>query len=140
MRTAVAARCALLPYLVAVGLIVFLPAPEAGRVTGLVAWAADLVATVGVPREPAAVVIEFAANIVLFVPFGALVAVAWRGLPAWAVIALGFSTSLTIELVQLSLPTRFPTVSDVVANTAGAAVGILVVGVLARRRVASPAG
>lgn len=117
----------LAPYLAAVGLIVFLPAPEAGKITGLVRIFADLVAMWGVPREPAAVVFEFLANIVLFVPFGLLVSIASPRWSPWLVIGLGCLTSVAIELVQFALPTRFPTVSDVIANTTGAAVGYLLV-------------
>ncbi|GAA4378977.1 VanZ family protein [Agromyces bauzanensis] len=121
-RTArAAARVILAPYLVALALIVFLPARDAGRVTGIVGWAADLVATWGVPREPAAIVFEFVANAVLFVPFGLLVSAA---APRWSplvVIGLGCLVSITIELAQLGIPSRVPTVSDVIANVAGVA-------------------
>lgn len=126
-RSVTSARVLLAPYLVAVGLIVFLPAPEAGKVTGLVQVLADLLATWGVPREPAAVAIEFVANIVLFMPFGLLGALAWPRLSPWLVIGAGCLTSITIELVQIALPTRFPTMSDVVANTTGAALGYALV-------------
>ena len=69
-------RALLAPYLIALALIVFLPARDARRVTGVVGWAADLVAMWGVPREPAVIVFEFLANVVLFVPFGLLLSVA----------------------------------------------------------------
>lgn len=134
-RSVTIARVLLAPYLVAVGLIVFLPAPEAGRITGLVEILADLVATWGVPREPAAVAFEFLANIVLFVPFGLLVSLAWPRWSPWLVIGLGCCTSIAIELVQFALPTRFPTVSDVVANTTGAAIGFLLVAWLRLSRI-----
>lgn len=117
------ARVVLAPYLVALALIVFLPAREAGRVTGIVGWAADLVATWGVPREPAAVVFEFLANVALFAPFGLLTALAAPRWSPWAVIGLGCLMSITIELVQLGIPSRVPTISDVIANTAGTALG-----------------
>lgn len=117
----------LAPYLVALALVVFLPAREAGRVTGIVGWAADLVATWGVPREPAAIVFEFLANVALFVPFGLLVSAA---APRWsplAVIGVGCLVSVLIELVQLGIPSRVPTISDVIANTTGVALGCVVV-------------
>lgn len=121
------ARVVLAPYLVALALIVFLPAREAGRVTGIVRWAADLVSTWGVPREPAEVFFEFVANIALFAPFGVLVAVAVSRWSLWAVVGLGCLVSITIELVQLGIPSRVPTVSDVIANTAGTALGCAMV-------------
>lgn len=123
----VAARVLLGPYLVALALIVFLPAREAGRVTGIVGWAADVVAAWGVPREPAAIVLEFLANIVLFVPFGLLLSAAAPRWSPWAIIGAGALVSILIELVQLGIPSRVTTVSDVIANTAGTAVGCLAV-------------
>lgn len=121
------ARVVLVPYLAALALIVFLPAREAGRVTGIVWWAADVVATWGVPREPAEVFFEFVANVLLFAPFGLLVATAASRWPLWAIVWLGCLVSITIELVQLGIPSRVPTVSDVIANTAGTALGCAMV-------------
>lgn len=120
-----AARVLLVPYLAFVALIVFLPSRDAGRVTGIVGWVADLVAMWGVPREPAAVVLEFLANVSLFVPFGLLVSTAAPRWSPWAIIGLGCLVSITIELVQLGIPSRYPTVSDVVANTGGAALACM---------------
>jgi VanZ family protein len=121
------ARVLLVPYLAALALIVFLPARDAGRVTGIVGWAADLVAMWGVPREPAAIVFEFLANVALFVPFGLLVAVSAPRWSPWAIIGLGLLAGITIELVQLGIPSRVSTVSDVIANTAGTAIGCALV-------------
>jgi glycopeptide antibiotics resistance protein len=123
MSVRATARVILVPYLVALALIVFLPARDAGRVTGIIGWAADLVAMWGIPREPAAIVFEFVANIALFVPFGLLVSAAAPRWSPWAVIASGFVVSAAIELGQLGIPSRVPTISDVIANTAGTALG-----------------
>lgn len=49
-------------------------------------------------------------------------------------MAAGGATSILIEVVQIALPTRYPTVSDVIANTLGAAVGVVIV-VVVRRRI-----
>lgn len=70
--------------------------------------------------------IEFTANVVLFVPLGLLVGVLFgRRHWAWA-IALGCGVSATIELLQfLLLPGRFGTIDDVIANTLGALIGAL---------------
>ncbi len=122
-RPALVAKVLLLPYLAAVLLITLLPADAAGRVTGLVGVLADLVAGWGVPREPAAVAFEFLANVALFVPLGVLLSLAWPRLSPWLVIGAGFVLSGAIELTQFTLPSRFPTVGDVVANTTGAAIG-----------------
>lgn len=134
VRLRSAARVLLLPYLIALGLIVWLPGQDAEAVTGIVATLARVLDGWGLAFEVGYPVLEFTANIALFVPFGVLVALAWPTLPAWVVIAAGGATSILIETVQLALPTRFSTVSDVVANTLGAAVGCLAVAWLGRRR------
>ncbi len=126
-RQALVARVLLVPYLVALALIVWLPGQDAEAVTGIVATTARMLESWGIPFEIGYPVLEFTANIALFVPFGVLVTLAWPALPSWAVIVAGAATSVLIEIVQIALPTRFPTVSDVVANTLGAAIGVAVV-------------
>ena len=134
-------RVLLVLYLVALGLVVFLPADDADRVTGLVAWAAEFVASLGAPREPAEIVLEFVANVALFVPFGVLVLLAFPR-ARWWVVLIGCLTSIGIELVQLAIPSRVSTVSDVVANTVGTALGVALVRwwALSRRAPALEAG
>jgi len=126
-RIALTARILLAPYAIAVLLLTWLPAEDAGKVTGIVATLARLVATWGVPVETAYAVFEFAANIALFVPLGVLLAVGWRRMPAWAIVAVGCAASTIIELVQLAIPSRYSTLSDVIANTLGTAVGLVIV-------------
>ena len=123
-RTVAVARGLLAPYLVLLGLVVFLPAREAERVTGVVAMMADALAAFGVPREPAATTLEFLANVVLFVPFGVLVPVAFPGSTVFPVLLSGCLLSVGIELVQIAIPSRVPAVSDVIANTIGVGVGL----------------
>ncbi|WP_181158131.1 VanZ family protein [Microbacterium sp. MYb64] len=127
------ARIVLAPYAIAVLLLTWLPAEEAGKVTGIVATLARLVATWGVPVEAAYTVFEFAANIALFVPLGVLLAVGWPRMPAMAVIAVGCAASTIIELVQLTMPSRYSTLSDVIANTLGTVVGLVIARAVFRR-------
>ena len=124
-RLAVTARVLLPIYLLVVALIVFSPADDSG--TGFLDRLGELLG------EPAYVALEFAANIAMFVPFGVLVRVAFARLPWWAVLLLGFATTVTIELVQTTLPSRYSTLSDVIANTLGTAAGLLIVWLLSRR-------
>lgn len=76
-------------------------------------------------------------NVLLFVPFGALF-VRLTGRPWWVATAVAAAGSLVIEAVQWRWLDRQGTWSDVAANTAGAAIGALAVGLtlslLARRR------
>lgn len=126
-RLRFAARVLLVPYLVTLALIVWLPGEDASQVTGIVGTIAQWVAdSVGVPFDAAYVPLEFLANVALFVPFGLLLAASAPRMSWWGVTLAGCATSVLIEVVQILLPTRFPTLSDVIANTAGAALGWLV--------------
>ena len=71
--------------------------------------------------------LEFAANIALFVPLGFLLTLASRRLKWWHVIGGAALASMVAEITQaLARPERFATASDVVANTLGAALGLVV--------------
>lgn len=65
--------------------------------------------------------IEFAANILLFVPLGFLLTGLFRR-PWWG-FALALGLSVAAELVQVLLPARLPSPRDVLANALGAAIG-----------------
>ena len=77
--------------------------------------------------------VEFMANVGLFVPIGVLV-VALGG-RWWLGIAVGLALTCGIETAQLFLPARFPDVRDLIANTGGAALGVLAVSAGRRRAV-----
>ena len=112
----------------------------------------------GLPAWVTYDVVEIAANVVLFIPFGLFLALALsrrrpphrppserthdrslserprrrplsersesKGLPLLWPTVLGLALTLTIEFIQHAfLPARFATVSDLVANTAGALLG-----------------
>lgn len=130
-----AVRVLLVVYLAAVAAVTLGPAPaDAGtlsRVQQLAAW----LSAHGLPVTYLGV--EAVANVVMFVPFGVLVSLA---LPAGTrggdrvVVPLALATSAGIETVQRWLPTRVPTLQDVVLNTLGAALGLLALRVLLARR------
>lgn len=68
--------------------------------------------------------VEFASNILLFVPFGMLGAAIARRAPG-LVLAAGFAVSGLVELAQaVLLPGRTASFLDVFANTAGTAIGV----------------
>jgi len=104
------------------------PAPDEtfDVVRAVVGWFSDR----GWPVTYAGV--EAVANVVMFLPFGVLVGLLVRRW--WVVVLLALATSTAIELAQLAfLPTRVPTVQDVVLNTVGAALGVLALRLWARR-------
>lgn len=144
----VAARVALVGYLLFVGFTVWLPAAVSSTVTGLVGVMARWVAEAGIaPYQPSAVVLEILANVALFVPVGLLLPFAWPRLRLWQVTLAGGLLSVVIETVQGLMPSRFPTLSDVIANTTGTFLGAVItcllltaVSVGARRVPASSSG
>ncbi|MCP4538429.1 MAG: VanZ family protein [Chloroflexi bacterium] len=79
---------------------------------------------------PPRVLISLAGNIVVFVPLGAALALALDGLSTGrrflmaTLIGAGFS--LSIELLQITLPSRVTAVDDLLLNTVGTAIGALV--------------
>ena len=65
---------------------------------------------------------ELVGNIVMFVPYGILLAVSFQNLRWWAVDLIGLGTTITIELVQPFLE-RSCDLDDIIANTLGAVIG-----------------
>lgn len=130
---AVVARVALAGYLLFVGFTVWLPATVSSKVTGLVGTMALWVAEAGIASYTrAAFVLEILANVALFVPVGFLLPFVWSRLRLWQVVLIGGLMSVLIESVQGLMPSRFPTVSDVIANTTGTLIGALLALVLVR--------
>ena len=88
--------------------------------------------------------IEFGANILLFVPFGLLLRALRPGWSWLTVVLIGALASATIEILQaVARPGRTADVRDVIANTLGAALGCLVYAVarqVSRRSASDPAG
>ncbi len=76
--------------------------------------------------------VEFAANVAMFVPLGIIV-VLWFGVRGWWMAPLiGLLSSAVIETCQaLFLDTRVADVRDVVANSSGAVLGMLLMLLLA---------
>jgi hypothetical protein len=121
-------------YLLGLGWLVFAPGGDAQGATGVVVLAAERLGMLGFDVPTSYVVLEFVANLALFVPFGALLAITAPRLAVWAVAATGFGSSVLIEVVQLVVPDRYSTLSDVIANTLGALAGALIVAAVRRRR------
>jgi glycopeptide antibiotics resistance protein len=76
--------------------------------------------------------IDVLGNIIVFVPLGFAQPNPWQTI-RWTVLG-GFIFSLTIELIQLTIPTRATDVDDLIFNTLGIAVGALFFVLLYRSR------
>ena len=76
--------------------------------------------------------VEFTANIGMFVPIGALVAILSRHW--WIGVVVGIALTCGIEFTQQFLPARFPDVRDMLANSLGALIGVAGVALFSRKR------
>ena len=70
-------------------------------------------------------------NIIGFVPLGACFFIYFSLLkparyPGTATISLGLFTSLVIEILQVFLPTRSSDMTDVITNTLGTILGVMI--------------
>ena len=123
----------MLVYLVVLALIAFWPVPVDRNAYESLLALIDWLQVHGAPEGVRYSLVEFIANIVLFVPVGLFVVIMAGRRGWWLAVLAGFAASCTIELGQLIfLPDRFATLADVLANTLGAAVGAVLGLVLLR--------
>ncbi len=125
---------ALLALLAVLLMVAFWPTPVdrsiRGDLDGVLGW----LHSIGVPAWINYTLVEFTSNILLFMPLGVLVATLSTSIPVVAATVAGLAMSLSVELGQyLLLPARAATGADVIANTAGAALGGALVWLLGRR-------
>jgi glycopeptide antibiotics resistance protein len=72
-------------------------------------------------------VVEFLANIAMFVPVGVFLVLLFGRRQWWIAILFGILLSCAIEIAQLLwLPTRFPDVRDVISNGSGTIIGVMI--------------
>ncbi|ALJ19096.1 hypothetical protein AOA12_03925 [Microbacterium sp. No. 7] len=108
-------------YVLALALIAFWPTPVDAGAGRLLRFITRVLPVLTYER------IEFLANVGLFVPLGVLLALVFAR-ARHLVLPTVFLTTFTIECIQaLLLPERTPSVMDMVANTAGGCIGLLLV-------------
>lgn len=121
----------LVTYLVVLVLIAFWPEPVDRGAVGLLDRIERYLPWATYGR------IEFAANVALFVPFGWLLSILLSR-ARYLVLPLGLLATITIETVQGDLLSqRTFDISDILANTAGVCIGMLLAALgerLTRRR------
>ena len=120
-------------YLWVLGSLTLGPQPEGAG--GIMRTVADAFSQWPVTAWITAEVLEFCANIVLFVPAGVLAACWLPPRARWAAIPVGLALSGIIESIQaIWLVERIPDVRDLVANTLGAAIGFVILRRIGPRR------
>ena len=125
-------------YLLAVLYLVLWPQPDAA--SSGVRMVAAIFRAAGLPTVTPTRV-EVGLNVVLFVPLGLLGLLLLPRVPWWAWTAVGLAFSSLLESAQWAfLPSRSPTVSDLVANTTGCLLGAIAAALLLREVRASSTG
>ncbi|MCU1522730.1 MAG: VanZ family protein [Arthrobacter sp.] len=118
------ARWEFFAYALILGAIALWPTPVDRAGAGLLVKALKELHRRGMPGWIDYAFVESASNVLLFVPLGALVVWILGGRYWWTGGVAGMLLSALIELAQfVFLPARYPTLLDVAANTAGAALG-----------------
>ncbi len=69
-------------------------------------------------------------NVVLFIPVGMLLGIAFKQATWWKALLIGCGISVTIESLQFFLMRGFSEVDDVMHNTLGCAIGFLIVAII----------
>ena len=125
--TRAVARVVLTIYAISLTLIAYWPVPVdagAGRFLRVVT---RVLPALTYPR------IEFSSNILLFVPLGVLLMLILRR--RHLILPIAIVVTVAIECAQeLMLDKRTPSVLDIIANTAGACIGVLIVAVVESMR------
>jgi glycopeptide antibiotics resistance protein len=124
-------RVLLALYLAALAFVAFWPTPVDRPVAGRLQAVLFALHHVGVPELINYSFVEFACNVLLFTPIGMLAALAFPAFHRGRIVLSAFLASCCIELGQkVFLHDRFPSAMDIVANTAGAMLGVWVLGVV----------
>lgn len=121
------------------GLIGLWPTPVDRPVAGAIASLLQFLRLAGVPYWVDYHLLEFSANILLFLPLGVLLTAVFAPKRWWMAVVLGFTVSSALEAGQMILlDERYPSGLDVLANTAGSLIGALLVVTWRKSRRLSP--
>ena len=118
-------------YVVVILLATLWPTPLDQGYSAAIQKVLDVVHRNGIPEWFGYNKLEFSANVAMFVPLGFLAALLLPAKVWWLALLICPGLSIAIELTQATfLAARFATATDVIANTIGAVVGILVAVIL----------
>lgn len=109
-----------------VALITLTPQSATSAHAGISAAMLRALHAIGVPPSFGPAEWEFTANVIMFMPLGFFLTLALpRGVRRWGVLVLPLMSGLIETAQLLFLPSRFATLSDLVANSTGGWIGIL---------------
>ena len=112
-------------YLVLVGVLTLSPMPQYGRESVL--WRlVTIFDQYAATRWLDFATVEFLANVAMFVPLGLFFVLLFGRGRWWLAILFGLALTVAIEFAQQFLPSRVPDPRDLVANSIGATLGVLV--------------
>lgn len=112
----------------------FWPSPVDRSIDGSLLHVLAYLHSIGVPDVVDYRFVERTANVLLFVPLGALVAAQLSRRHWWIALGACIALSGVIELGQaLLLPARYASWIDLLANSVGAAIGVSITMLLRRR-------
>ena len=118
-------------YVVVVLVATLWPTPLDQGYSAAIQKVLDVVHRNGVPEWFGYSKLEFTANVAMFVPLGFLAALLLPAKVWWLALFICPALSIAIELTQATfLAARFATATDVIANSIGAVIGILVAVIL----------
>ncbi|MGC3791985.1 VanZ family protein [Priestia aryabhattai] len=81
-------------------------------------------------------IINILGNIILFLPFGLFLTMRFKKINRlWKCIVFGSIFSISIEIVQLSIPNRWTDVDDVILNTLGTAIGYAIYKIIDKKKM-----
>lgn len=112
-------------YLGAVGYITLGPQPPVGGKNGIVMQVLRILWEHPVTDWVTYNGVEFTANILMFLPIGLFFLLLFGRRRWWLAVFLPFLMTVSIETAQIWIPGRVSDIRDVISNTIGAVVGVL---------------
>ena len=119
-------RMALIAYLAGLAIVGFWPTPVDKPIQGTLSAFFIYIHNHGFPAWLDYQVVESTANVAMFIPLGLLIALALSQKAWWLQAGFGALVSTCLELGQmLFLTARYPSLVDVVTNSLGCLIGIV---------------
>lgn len=116
---------ATIAYLGVVAWLTLGPQPFDDSSDGLIWKALDLIARVPFLHGVTYAGVEFTGNVLMFLPVGMFFLLLLGRRRWWLAVLIGVAMTITIESVQIVIPGRVSDLRDVVANSVGALIGVL---------------